>query len=206
MRSTSLPRRARAAVAGPAVGLVLLLWPAVALAHAELETAIPADGAVLEAPPTEIVFTYTEELDPSGSSLTLHDASGTQLAAGGVDPSDDLVMRIDPPELVAGEYEIRSTALSAHDDHLERNVVTFTVSEPAPTPTPTPSPTPAPSASATPSISPTASPSAAPSPSPSADGTPTSGIDVLIPIVAAVVLVALLGAWLFGRSRGRGPA
>jgi hypothetical protein len=24
--------------------------------------------------------------------------------------------------------------------------------------------------------------------------------------VAAVVLVALLGAWLFGRSRGRGPA
>jgi hypothetical protein len=192
------------AVAVPAVVLALLLWPAAAFAHAELESASPADGAVLEAPPTEIVFTYTEELDPSGSSLTLHDASGAQLAAGGVDPSDDLVMRIDPPELVAGAYEIRSTALSAHDDHLERNVVTFTVTEP--TPPPTPSPTPAPSATATPTTPPTASPSAAPSPSPSADGTPASTTDVLIPIVAAVVLVALLGAWLFGRSRGRGPA
>ena len=192
------------AVAVPAVVLALLLWPAAAFAHAELESASPADGAILEAPPTEIVFTYTEELDPSGSSLTLHDASGTQLAAGGVDPSDDLVMRIDPPELVAGAYEIRSTALSAHDDHLERNVVTFTVTEP--TPPPTPSPTPAPSATATPTTPPTASPSAAPSPSPSADGTPASTTDVLIPIVAAVVLVALLGAWLFGRSRGRGPA
>jgi hypothetical protein len=192
------------AVAVPAVVLALLLWPAAAFAHAELESASPADGAVLEAPPTEIVFTYTEELDPSGSSLTLHDARGTQLAAGGVDPSDDLVMRIDPPELVAGAYEIRSTALSAHDDHLERNVVTFTVTEP--TPPPTPSPTPAPSATATPTTPPTASPSAAPSPSPPADGTPASTTDVLIPIVAAVVLVALLGAWLFGRSRGRGPA
>ena len=204
MRSRPLPHRARLAVAVPAVVLALLLWPAAAFAHAELESASPADGAILEAPPTEIVFTYTEELDPSGSSLTLHDARGTQLAAGGVDPSDDLVMRIDPPELVAGAYEIRSTALSAHDDHLERNVVTFTVTEP--TPPPTPSPTPAPSATATPTTPPTASPSAAPSPSPPADGTPTSTTDVLIPIVAAVVLVALLGAWLFGRSRGRGPA
>ncbi|HET9456906.1 MAG TPA: copper resistance CopC family protein [Candidatus Limnocylindrales bacterium] len=204
MISRLLPRRFRAGVAVPVVVVALLLWPAAAFAHAELETATPADGAVLEAPPTEIVFTYTEELDPTGSSLTLHDASGSQIAAGGVDPSDALIMRIDPPELAAGAYEVRSTALSAHDDHLERNVVSFTVSEP--TPAPTPSQTPIPSATAEPTAPPSASPSAAPSPSPSEDGTPASTTDVLIPIVAAIVLVALLGAWLLSRSRGRRPA
>lgn len=204
MISRLLPRRVRAAAALPLVVFTLLLWPAAAFAHAELETATPAEGAVLEAPPTEIVFTYTEELDPSGSSLTLHDASGNQIAAGGVDPSDPLIMRIDPPELAAGAYEVRSTALSANDDHLERNVVTFTVSEP--TPAPTPSPTPVPSATAERTARPSASPSAAASPAPSGDGTPTGTTDVLIPIVAAIVLVALLGAWLINRSRGRGPA
>jgi methionine-rich copper-binding protein CopC len=197
-------RRFRAAVVVTTMLTAVLAAPISVLAHAVIETATPADGAVLETPPTEIVITYTEELDASRSSLTLHDSSGAQIASGGVDPANDLVMRIDPPELEPGTYEIRSAARSAHDDHLERNELTFTISEPTPAPTATPTATPtvAPSAS----LAATASPSVAPSPSPSANGTPASATDVIVPIVAAIVVLAALGGWLLSRSRGRGPA
>ena len=38
---------------------------------------------------------------------------GTEVAAGGVDPDNEKAMRIDPPELEPGAYEIRSTAFAA---------------------------------------------------------------------------------------------
>ena len=178
--------------------------PLVALAHAELESASPPDGAVLDSPPGEIVLTFTEALDPVKSHMELFGPDGTQVAAGVVDPDDEESMRIDPPVLAPGAYEIRSTAFAAHDGALKRETLTFTISAPSPTPTATP--TPAASASATPSPSPKASPSASPSPAPSA-GSPTSvsGADVLLPILAALVVVVLLGAMLLrGRSRGGG--
>jgi methionine-rich copper-binding protein CopC len=201
-----IPRRHRRSVraAGFVVAVLLaaLALPLVALAHAELESASPADGAVLDSPPTEIVLTFTEALDPVKSHMELIGPDGTQVAAGVVDPANEKSMRIDPPELAPGAYEIRSTAFAAHDGKLKREVLTFTISAPSPTPTATP--TPAPSASATPSPSPSASPSASPSPAPSAGGpTSASGADVLVPILAALVVVVLLGAMLLrGRSRG----
>ena len=180
--------------------------PLVALAHAELESASPPDGAVLDAPPTEIVLTFTEELDAAKSHMELIGPDGAQVAAGVADPDNEKAMRIDPPELAPGAYEIRSTAVAAHDGALKREVLTFTVNAPSPTPTETP--TAAPSASATPSPSPSASPSASPTPAPSAGGpTSASGADVLVPIIAALIVIGLLGAMLLrGRSRGGGRA
>ena len=179
--------------------------PLVATAHAELETASPPDGAVLDSSPSEIVLTFTEALDAVKSHVELIGADGTQVAAGAVDPDDEKAMRIDPPELEPGAYEIRSTAIAAHDGALKRELLTFTISAPSPSPTATP--TPAPSASATASSSPSASPSASPSPAPSAGGpTRASGADILLPILAALIVVVLLGAMLLrGRSRGGGP-
>ena len=195
-----------AAPAFVAALLIALAFPADAAAHAELDTASPADGAVLDAPPDEIVFTYTEELDPARSALTLHDAAGTQLAAGGVDPSNGLAMRIDPPDIEPGSYEVRSAAFSAHDDHLEREVVTFTITAPTPSPTaePTPSPTAEPSASAEATPSPAATP--APSPSPSGGGgASASGTDVLIPVLALLVIAVAFAAWLLRNRSRRAP-
>lgn len=180
--------------------------PLVALAHAELESASPPDGAVLDSPPSEIVLTFTEALDAVKSHMELIGPDGSQVASGVVDPDNDKAMRIDPPELSPGAYEIRSTAFAAHDGALKREVLTFTVNAPSPTPTATPIP--APSASATPFASPSASPSASPTPAPSAGGpTSGSGADVLLPILAALIVVAVLGAMLLrGRSRGGGRA
>jgi methionine-rich copper-binding protein CopC len=204
MSSRTSLRRIRVAGSLVAVLVALLAGPVAVMAHAELESATPADGAVLAAPPTEIVITYTEELDPSKSSLTLHDASGAEVASGGVDPDNDAAMRIDPPTLAPGTYEIRSTAVAAHDGAIDRETLTFTISEPTPAPTEAPTPTPSAAPSETPAA--TALPSAVPSPAPSADGTNASSTDVLVPILAAIVLVAVLGGWLLSRSRGRGPA
>jgi methionine-rich copper-binding protein CopC len=201
-------RGARAAGFVVAVLLAALALPLVALAHAELESASPPDGAVLAAPPSEIVLTFTEALNVPKSHMELIGPDGTQVAAGVVDPDNEKAMRIDPPELSPGAYEIRSTAVAAHDGALKREVLTFTIT--APSPSPTVAPTPAPSQSVVPSASPSAAPSqsAAPSPSPSAGGeTTASGGDVLLPIIVALVVVLLLGAFLLrGRSRGGGGA
>ena len=199
-------RGARAAGFVVAVLLAALALPLVALAHAELESASPPDGAVLAAPPSEIVLTFTEALNVPKSHMELIGPDGTQVAAGVVDPDNEKAMRIDPPELAPGAYEIRSTAVAAHDGALKREVLTFTIT--APSPSPTVAPTAAPSQSAAPSASPSASPSTAPSPTPSAGGDSTASTgDLLLPIIAALVVVLLLGTFLLrGRSRGRGGA
>ena len=203
---TPKPPKRRLRVAGgvAAVLLAILTAPLVALAHAELEAASPADGAVLDSPPTEIVLTFTEALDQVKSHMELIGPDGTQVAAGVVDPENEKAMRIDSLGLEPGAYEIRSTAFAAHDGALKREVLTFTIT--APSPTPTAASTPAPSASATPSQSPTAPPSASPSPAPSAGRpTSTSGADVRLPILAALIVVVRLAAMLLrGRSRGGG--
>ncbi len=194
----------------PAIALALFLLPGVALAHAELETSSPEDGATVEGTPAEIVGTYSEAMNPNGSSLRLFDAGDTQVAAGDVDPSDDQRMIItDLPELVPGTYTVRSTTKSAVDGDVDRKEWTFTVElAPTPSPTPPPTPTPAPSATAVPTPSPATpspSPIASPTPTPSADGGSTgSGGDVLLPIIAVVVIVGVTAGFLFSR-RDRPP-
>ena len=201
-------RGARAAGFVAAVLLAALALPLVVLAHAELESASPPDGAVLDTPPTEIVLTFTEALDPVKSHMELIGPVGSQVAAGGVDPDNEKAMRIDPPELAPGTYEIRSTAVAAHDGALKREQLTFRIEAPSPSPTATPVPSASAAPSASPSASASASPSAAPSPAPSAGGdTTASGGDVIVPILAALAVVVLLGVFLVrGRSRGGGGA
>jgi methionine-rich copper-binding protein CopC len=202
-------QRRRAGACFAAVLVAMFAMPVVAVAHAELESASPPDRAVLSAPPEEIVLTFTEALDPVKSHMELISPVGSQVAAGGVDPDNENAMRIDPPELAPGTYEIRSTAVAAHDGALKREQLTFRIEAPSPSPSSTPA---APSASAAASASPSASasapPSAAPSPAPSAGGDATaSGTDVILPILAALAVVLLLGTTLLrGRSRGGGGA
>ena len=181
---------------------VLSLLPGSALAHAELVRAIPADGATVTEPVTFVSGRYTEDLT-ADSSLRVLDAAGNTIATGGVDPDDDRVMVARPSgPLTEGTYTVRSTAISAIDEHPERVTWTFTVTSPA-----TPSPTPVSSGSAPPSPTPSAaaSPTGTLSPSPSATpGDPASSIgDVALPIIAALALVTI-GAGLL-LSRGRRP-
>lgn len=199
------PRRRGVRAAGfvLAVLLAVLALPLVALAHAELESASPPDGAVLSEPPTEVVLTFSAELNTSKSSVTLHDPAGTEIAKGGVDPADDTVMRLIPAaSLAPGTYEVRWTSV-ALDGDLLRGTLHFDLT--APTPSPTATPTAAPSATASPPPAPSSSPSPAPSATPGS--TSGSGDDVILPIIVALIVILLLGMFLLrGRSRGGGGA
>ena len=144
--------------------------------------------------------------------MALIDGAGTTIAEGTIDPANPTRMRIDPPELEPGDYEVQWKAFAA-DGHLETDTFTFTVSA-AITPPPSAPPSAPPAASspvsAPPSASalPTASAVVAPSPT-EGDATPPANAagttDVLFPIIAAVVIVAVLGGYLFMRRRPAQP-
>jgi methionine-rich copper-binding protein CopC len=186
-----------------AFALLLALASPVA-AHAELVRAIPADGETVTEQITVVSGRYSEDLI-SGSRLEITDGSGARVASGGIDPEDArrMVARPESP-LTDGTYTVQSTARSA-DGHVERATWTFTVAVPAsPSPTPEPTPTPSdaspsPSATASPSESPSATPTASPAPTDPASG---SG-DVLLPIIAALAIVATGAGFLLNRSRTR---
>ena len=64
-----------------AVPLAVMLLPALAAAHSELETSDPADGANVASPYTgPIVLTFSEHL-ASGTKADLVDPSGATVAA-----------------------------------------------------------------------------------------------------------------------------
>jgi methionine-rich copper-binding protein CopC len=197
-----------------AASILVLLLPGLVAAHAELQTSSPKDTEVVQGTPAEIWGTYSEAVKVDGSSLVLQDAgSGKQLAKGGVDPADDKRMVITPvPPLVPGDYIVKSTTVSAADGDIDRKQWIFTVvtgASASPSPSEAPSATPVPTASPSeaPSATPAASASAAPSapavtpaPSPSGSGSSTgSGSDVILPIVVALVLLAVLGGYLYTR-------
>jgi methionine-rich copper-binding protein CopC len=204
---SSRPARAASLVA---VALLLVL-PAAVAAHAELERSTPADGETVEGSPNVIRAFFTEEL-ADGSEMALLDEAGTTIAQGTIDPADPTRMRIDPPELEPGDYEVQWKSF-ADDGHLETGTFTFTVSAaitPPPSAPPSAPTTPSSPVSAPPSASalPTASAVLAPSPT-GGEATPpanTAGTsDVLLPIIAAVVIVAVLGGYLLMRRRPAQP-
>lgn len=193
--------------------LALVLAPAVALGHAELDTSTPSDGETVTGTP-RIEATYTEDLDPDGSSLVLVDASGTELATGGVATTTEAtkLMTIPTvPELAPGPYTVRSTTKSADDGDVDRTTWSFTVvaASSPPSPVPSDAPTASPTTAASPSSAASAPvvasvPPATPAPSPSGgDGeAAASTSDVLLPIIAGLAIVVVAAVWL-ARRRGR---
>jgi copper resistance protein C len=209
--STPLRRGVGRRRAGTLLSLGLLalglLVPAAVSAHAALDDPTPADGATVEGSLPEIAGTFTQDIDPDGSSLELRDVTGDSIATGGPDPSDVRRMVIAGlPELAPGGYEVRWTTHSAEDGEIARGTWRFSVT-PAPTPSP-PAPT---QASATPVATPDATETATPEPAVTPAPTPTgpddgasNTADAIIPIVVGLGVVVAAGALLL-RRRSRPP-
>jgi methionine-rich copper-binding protein CopC len=187
----------------PAAGVSILftllaaLAPGVALGHAELDTVVPADGSSVGSPPSEIVMTFTEPLDPAKSSIKLVDTNGKVVAEGStVDASDPKTMRLALPDLPIGTYTARWTSSSALDGDLDHGTTSFTTGAIGPSPG-SPQPT---AASVAPSVAVSGAASALVSAPPTAPA--SSANDAIIPIVVALIVLAALGGWLL-RSRAR---
>ncbi len=193
-------------LAGVALALMIVsAFPATIAAHTELERSTPADGSTVEAPfDGPILLEFSEEL-ADGSGAELQDDGGGAIADATVDgPGATMEFELDAP-LGPGDYQIAWTGIAV-DGHVERGTVAFKVEAPPPTPEPTPSPSPTPEPSesvAPPTPTPTPAPTPAPSPSPSPGPVDAaSSGDVVIPIVVALLVVALGGGYLLSR-RGR---
>lgn len=181
-------------ILAPVFGVLMVLTLAAPVqAHAELVSSDPANKAVLATPPATITLTFSEDLDASKSSFKLLGPAGT-VGTGKV-AGTATAMSLEGLSLAPGDYTIEWTSM-ALDGDLLRGTLTFTVA--ASTPSGGPS-TAAPSTA--PSAPPAASP-ATPSPSPSADGAiqAASG-DATLPIIAALVIVGVVGLFVLRRSR-----
>jgi copper transport protein len=110
------------AVAGAAMvltGVASAAWPApVALAHASLESSIPAPASVLDEAPDAIVLDFDEPIEPRITSIQLFDANQEIVTIG--EPtgsaSDDTVVSADLPDLDDGTYAVvwRATSVDGH--------------------------------------------------------------------------------------------
>ena len=116
-------------LAAAAVCLALLLFPAIAQAHANLLSSDPPNGAVLEQAPKSATLKFTEPLDPTFSKAELVD-SNLQVVApgpGAIDPGDNHVLHLSLPSVSPGAYSIVWQARSAADGHLTNGIVSFSV-------------------------------------------------------------------------------
>lgn len=164
MTARLTPRTRLAPATAPALALLGLLASAVIVrGHAALERSQPADGATVP-PPTEVIAVFDEPIDPARSRLDLRGPEGSAIAAGGVDPADpdSVTMRLDPPALPAGSYEVRWTAVTPDDGALERGRFGFSVAAGPSGPTASASGSPSGTSSAAPSAVSSASPSTSP--------------------------------------------
>jgi methionine-rich copper-binding protein CopC len=109
------------AVAGP--GLI-----ATALAHAYLSRAVPAVGSTVATSPTEVDCSFTEELEPSFSTLEVQDATGKRVDYRNmhISPGDSKQMIVGVGHLVPGTYTVIWHAVSV-DTHHTQGKFTFTV-------------------------------------------------------------------------------
>lgn len=112
IRAAAPTRRARLALA--LLLALAALGPAQAAAHAVLQAATPADGAVLARAPAEVAIEFNEPVTPI--AIELRDASGAKIALPAPPEARDGVLRAALPPLAAGPYLLtyRVTSLDAH--------------------------------------------------------------------------------------------
>jgi methionine-rich copper-binding protein CopC len=98
-------------------------------AHATLVRSSPTAGAVLSESPPAIQAWFSEEVAVKGSVMRLYDEADKVLATGGVDlkDKDHESMKITPPLLTPGSYQVRWHAISADDNHVTEDVFRFSV-------------------------------------------------------------------------------
>jgi copper resistance protein C len=112
--------------------LLLVFWlaPTGAWAHAYLTKAVPAQRAVVFAPPESVQLWFNERLEPAFSSLSVTDAAGTAVDTGDmrVGAADPKQLTVGLKPLAAGVYTVKFRVLSV-DGHVVTNQFNFTVRE-----------------------------------------------------------------------------
>jgi len=186
-----------------AAALLVLLLPVSASAHSELQSSDPAAGALVPSPFSgPVVLTFTESL-AVGSKADLY-GPGHQLVASATIDAGTMTVSLASP-LAPGDFTVEWVSIG-DDGDLLRGTLAFAVAaaaSPSASPTPSAAPSAEPSAAATnpPSAGATVE-AATPSPSPATTGdTGSTGSDVILPIVVALIVAAAGAIYLVRRNR-----
>lgn len=108
-----------------AVALFLGLATIAARAHAFLDHASPLVGSTVSAAPHEVSLSFTQNLEPSFSTVQVTGPNGARLDAGKAQVSGN-TMRIGMKAAGSGTYHVRWHALSV-DTHTTQGSFTFHV-------------------------------------------------------------------------------
>src|SRR5688572_12555203 len=109
-----------------AVAAVVSLAPGIASAHNSLDSSNPADGALLDAAPGEIRWSFAKSVPLDTLTVILVDASGVRTEIGGsTHGSTDSEVVTPLPTLPGGETTVR-WRLVGPDGHPVTGRVTFT--------------------------------------------------------------------------------
>ncbi len=104
-----------------------------AFAHAELTSSNPANQAILATQPSEILLTFSEDVNTVDDSIRLVDADGNPAPLGPIDQSlGENTLRAPVALIPDGTYIVGWQAISA-DSHKIRGAFTFTVGAATPT-------------------------------------------------------------------------
>jgi methionine-rich copper-binding protein CopC len=102
----------------------LALLPTTALAHTELTTSDPADGATITEAPVQVVLTFAGELDEA-AAFTVLDPDGEEVGTGALDleVADRNVIRGDVEVSAVGEYTVAWSVIGDDGHEVEGEVV-----------------------------------------------------------------------------------
>lgn len=105
--------------------LVLSLAATVALAHAHLKSAIPANGAVVSTPPANVVLTFSEPAHLTACWIQKGSEEKQKITALPTAPSQQISIPL--PQLQPGSY-VLSWRVMGDDTHVVPGQIQFTVS------------------------------------------------------------------------------
>ena len=108
--------------------LILLAVSARLEAHAFLQRAEPAVGSTVQTTPSEVRIWFTENIEPTFSTLQVFDTSGKEVDRHDVhlDRSDHQLLHVSLPQLGAGTYKVIWRVVSV-DTHVTNGSFTFHV-------------------------------------------------------------------------------
>lgn len=126
-----MTRRLGGLVAGVLLLGVCAIWASVpqAGAHALLAASVPADGASVEQPPTEVLLTFTEVPDPRLAVVRVLDAAGTRVEGGKPElvVGQPMQLRVPLGTVAQGTYTVTWRTTSSVDGHTTVGSVAFGV-------------------------------------------------------------------------------
>ena len=180
----------RVVVMGIVIATVSVLGPAIvpADAHSRLVSSDPVDGAILDAPPAAVSFTFDEPLLPGTDTISVNDDRGNVISSISVEPVGSTISMPWPQQASTGMFQVAYRAVSG-DGHPVSGAIMVTITGAAAGGTPSPGP-----ASASPS-----STILFDEPEP----TPRSLSGVIVVTVALLVLLLIVIAGLAMWSRRR---